>query len=69
VFTDERAFATVVGEPHPYTGWFDVEYDDGRRALKNDERVISAARARATGSATKAAPGDCRNSDRQELER
>jgi len=45
VFTDERAFATVVGEPGPSTGWFEVEYDDGRRALMNDERVISAARA------------------------
>lgn len=45
VFTDERAFATVVSEPDRSTGWFDVAYEDGRRALVNDERVISAARA------------------------
>jgi hypothetical protein len=45
VFTDERAFATVVSEPDSSTGWFDVEYDDGRRALANDDLVIPAAQA------------------------
>lgn len=50
VFTDEPAFATVVSEPDSSTGWFDVEYDDGRRALANDDRVITAAAAeRLTG--------------------
>ncbi len=45
VLTDDGAFATVVSEPDPSTGWFDVEYDAGRRALMNDERVIPAAQA------------------------
>lgn len=29
VFTEDRAFATVVSEPDASTGWFDVQYDDG----------------------------------------
>ncbi|MGH2658918.1 MAG: hypothetical protein ACRDHS_04450 [Actinomycetota bacterium] len=44
-FTDDEAFATVVSEPDSSTGWFNVEYDDGRRTLMNDERVIPAAQA------------------------
>jgi len=45
VVTDERAFATVVSEPDSSIGWFDVEYDDGRRALANDDLVIPTAQA------------------------
>lgn len=45
VFTDDRAFGTVVSEPDSSTGWFDVEYEDGQRALMSDVRVIPAARA------------------------
>jgi len=45
VFTDDWAFATVVSEPDSSTGWFDIEHDDGCRALMNDKRVIPAAQA------------------------